>query len=101
MRLTHVLLTAVNITYVRACVRVYARCYPRTPQTHLRQCRAHLTVVTHARRARHSMNQNKPVPARAGQGDEEEGQGEAREEDRGIGQRGEDADQQTRRLHTH
>lgn len=31
------------------------------------------------------MNQNKPVPARAGQGDEEEGQGEARGEGRRIG----------------
>lgn len=60
----HVLLTAVNIIRdVRACVCTYERI-------------AHLTVSTHARRARHSMNQNKPVPARAGQGDKEEGQGE-------------------------
>lgn len=31
------------------------------------------------------MNQNKPVPAIAGQGDEEEGQGEARGVDKRIG----------------
>jgi len=67
-----------------------ARAVIRAHTMHLRQCRthcAHFTVVTHARRAQHSMNQNKPVPARAGQGDEEEGQREARREGRRIGRR--------------
>lgn len=70
MRLMHVLLTAVNIIRcVRACVRAGVCALLSThTQAHLRaQCRthrAHLTVVTHARRARHSMNQNKPVPRR-------------------------------------
>lgn len=62
-RLMHVLLTAVNIirdvrAYVRACI------YAHTSASVLHTHRAHLTVLTHARRARHSMNQNKPVPER-------------------------------------
>lgn len=104
MRLMRVLLTAVNIIRgVRACVCMRAVIHAHTS--------APPCAVSHASRTLNSRDtrttcaaldepKQTSATARAGQGDEEEGQGEARQGGQARWRRGEMHRQQTR-LHMH